>query len=107
MIKYYNRQLNNYEIEKVAGGKYLSWTYSSPVGLTLLEAIIKKKLFSKLYGMYCDSKFSKKRIQGFIESLDIDMSICENKVEDFKWLRAQQSPNFILNPTFNTMVTIP
>ena len=84
MIKYYNRQLNSYEIEKVAGEKYLCWTYSSPVGMTLLEAIIKKKLFSKLYGMHCDSKFSKKKIQGFIESLDIDMLNSENKIEEFK-----------------------
>lgn len=84
MIKYYNRQLNEYEIERVAGEKYLSWTYSSTVGMTLLETIIKKKLFSKLYGMYCDSKFSKKGIQGFIESLEIDISTSENKLEDFK-----------------------
>lgn len=84
MIKYYNRQLNSYEIEKVAGEKYLSWTYSSPLGMTLLEAMLKKKLFSKLYGMHCDSKSSKKKIQGFIESFDIDMSNCENKIEDFK-----------------------
>jgi len=83
MIKYYNRQLNSYETEKVAGEKYLSWTYSSPLGMKFLEAIIKKKLFSKLYGMHCDSKFSKKKIQGFIKSLDIDMSISENKGEDF------------------------
>jgi len=84
MIKYYNRQINDYEIEKVAGEKYLSWTYSSPVGMTLLEIILKKKLFSKLYGMYCDSKFSKKRIQGFIESLDLDTSYYQNQIKDFK-----------------------
>jgi phosphatidylserine decarboxylase len=84
MIQYYNRQINNYEIEKVAGEKYLSWTYSSPVGMSLLEAVLKKKLFSKLYGMHCDSNSSKKKIQGFIESLDIDMSSCESKTQDFK-----------------------
>ena len=84
MIKYYNRQMSSYEIEKVAGEKYLSWTYSSPVGMTLLEAMLKKKLFSKLYGMHCDSKYSKKKIQGFIESMDIDMSSSEDKIEDFK-----------------------
>jgi phosphatidylserine decarboxylase len=84
MIKYYNRQIKGYEIEKIAGEKYLSWTYSSPVGMTLLEAILKKKLFSKLYGMHCNSKSSAKKIQGFVNSLDMDMSNCENKLEDFK-----------------------
>ena len=29
MIKYYNRKQNKYEIEKVAGEKYLNWSYSS------------------------------------------------------------------------------
>lgn len=76
--------MNSYEIEKVAGEKYLTWTYSSPLGMTFLEALLKKKLFSKLYGLHCDSKFSKKKIPGFIESLGMDMSNCEDKIEDFK-----------------------
>ena len=84
MIKYYNREINDYEIEKVAGEKYLSWTYSSPVGMTLLETVIEKKLFSKLYGMYCDSKFSKNKIGEFIQSLDLNMSDYQNEVKDFK-----------------------
>lgn len=83
MIKYYNRQTKDYEIEKVAGENYLNWTYSSPIGLTLLELIVKKKLFSYLYGKHCDSKFSKRKIFDFTKTLDIDMSISEKRVEDF------------------------
>ncbi len=48
MIKYYNRKTNDYDIEKVAGEKYLNWTYSSPIGMNLLEIFIKKK-FSRKY----------------------------------------------------------
>jgi len=47
MIKYYNRITKEYEIEKVAGENYLNWTYSSPVGMSFLELLIKKKLFLK------------------------------------------------------------
>lgn len=32
MIKYYNRKVNKYEVEKIAGDKYLNWIYSSPIG---------------------------------------------------------------------------
>lgn len=84
MIKYFNRQTGKYEIEKVAGDKYLNWTYSSPIGMTLLELLIKKKAFSKLYGKYCDSRFSSRKIPEFIKNFDIDMSVSKNKLEDFR-----------------------
>ena len=74
MIKYYNRKENKYEIEKVAGEKYLNWSYSSPAGIGLVELILKKKLFSKLYGYYCDTKISSSKIMDFIEDFHIDMS---------------------------------
>ena len=75
MIKYYNRKQNKYEIEKVAGEKYLNWSYSSPSGKGLVELLLKKRLFSKLYGYYCDTKISSKKIKDFIKSFDIDMSM--------------------------------
>ncbi|SQB93209.1 phosphatidylserine decarboxylase [Clostridium tetanomorphum] len=77
MIKFYNRKTKKYEIEKVAGSMYLKWTYSSPVGMRLLELIVKKKLFSKLYGFFCNTKISKKKIPSFISDFGIDISICE------------------------------
>ena len=78
MIKYYNRKESKYEIEKVAGEKYLNWSYSSPSGKGLVELFLKKKLFSKLYGYYCDTKLSSRKIQGFIDDFQIDMSIYQD-----------------------------
>ncbi|MDD6795662.1 MAG: phosphatidylserine decarboxylase [Clostridiaceae bacterium] len=83
MIKVYNRQTKSYEEEKVAGAKYVNWCYESPLGKSLTELLIKKKLISKLYGKYCDTKFSKKKIQGFINDFDIDMNLAVKKTEDF------------------------
>lgn len=84
MIKFYNRKTKKYEIEKVAGSMYLKWTYSSPVGMRLLELIVKKKLFSKLYGFFCNTKISKKKIPSFISDFGIDISICEKKLDQFE-----------------------
>lgn len=84
MIKYYNRKTKNYEIENVAGEKYLNWIYSSPVGMSLLETIVKKKLFSSLYGSYCSSSLSKKKVNQFIKEFSINMDEYENNAEDFK-----------------------
>ncbi|MDT8718591.1 phosphatidylserine decarboxylase [Clostridium sp. 19966] len=84
MIKIYDRNTKDYEIEKVAGEKYLNWIYSSPIGLSILELIVKKKLFSKLTGLYCDNPISKGKIKAFIKDFDIDMSICQDDVNSFK-----------------------
>lgn len=83
MIKYFNRRTNEYEIEKVAGERYLNWTYSSPVGMTLLESLIKKKLFSSLYGAYNNSKFSKRKIHKFISDFNINMNEYDACIDDF------------------------
>lgn len=84
MIKYYNRKTKNYDIEKVAGEKYLNWTYNSPLGMTLLEKIIKKKIFSKIYGMYCNTKISSYKIQKFVDDFNINLSHSRKLLTDFK-----------------------
>lgn len=84
MIKFYNRKTRKYEIEQVAGDTYLNWTYSSSVGMKLLELVVKKKLFSKIYGSFCDSKRSKNKIPSFVREFDIDMSIFEKKLGQFE-----------------------
>ncbi|ODA39799.1 phosphatidylserine decarboxylase [Desulfosporosinus sp. BG] len=83
MIKYYNRKNKSYEIEKVAGEKVLNWTYSSPIGMNLLEAIIKRRMCSSLYGWYLDRSISRKKINSFITKFNIDMSIVEKKLKNF------------------------
>lgn len=83
MIKYYNRKTKDYEVEKVAGEKYLNWIYSSPVGMTFLESLIKKKFFSSLYGWYLDRSLSRKKIGSFINEFGLDMTIAEKEQHQF------------------------
>ncbi|MBE6054983.1 MAG: phosphatidylserine decarboxylase [Clostridium sartagoforme] len=84
MIQIYNRKTKNYEIEKVAGENYIKWSYESPIGKSFTELLLKKKLFSKLYGAYCDTSLSKKKISKFIKEFNIDMNISSNTINDFK-----------------------
>lgn len=84
MIKVYNRTTKQYEEENVVGGAALNWTYSSPVGMTILEAFIKKKAFSNIYGKYCNTKLSRKKIQSFVKKYNMDISEFENNIDDFK-----------------------
>lgn len=83
MIKYYNRKNKSYDIEKVAGEKYLNWVYTSPIGMKLLELIIKKKLLSSLYGWYLDRKSSIKKIDSFIAEFNLDTLSFEKDTKDF------------------------
>ncbi|KEH86441.1 phosphatidylserine decarboxylase [Clostridium novyi] len=84
MIKVFNRKEKIYDIEKVAGDNYLKWIYSSPVGLNFLELMVKKKFFSKLYGKYCDSKHSAKKVSKFIDDFNINEKEFTLKKSDFK-----------------------
>lgn len=84
MIEFYNRGNKRYETEEVPGYTYLKWIYASPVGMKLLELIVKKKLFSKIYGVFCDSIVSKKMIPSFVRDFNVDLSICEKSLEQFK-----------------------
>lgn len=83
MIKYYDRRTKRYEIEKVAGDTYLQWIYSTHVGMGVLELLVKKKLFSRLYGSFCDTSRSVKRIHSFIKDFDIDMIQSVKKTDEF------------------------
>lgn len=83
MIKIYDRKTKTYEIEQVAGEKYLNWCYESPVGKGLTELLVKRKLFSKVYGKYCDSKKSLKKVGPFIDKFNIDMTITSKKTDEF------------------------
>lgn len=83
MIKIYNRTTKNYDIESVAGKKYIDWCYESLIGKAFTEIFIKRKLFTKLYGSFCDSSLSKKKIKSFISDFNIDMKECEKNPDDF------------------------
>lgn len=84
MILVYNRTTKSYEEEKVAGVKYLEWCYQSPSGRRITELIVKKKICSKLYGFFCDSKLSKKKIPQFIDNFNINMSMYSKAPKEFK-----------------------
>ena len=84
MIQIYNRKTNKYDTEAVAGEKYINWAYESPIGKGFVELFIKRKIFSKLYGIYCDSKLSKRKISSFISTFNIDMDMCVNTSSNFE-----------------------
>lgn len=84
MIKIYNRETKDYDIENVAGLNYINWSYCSPVGKGMVELFVKKKMFSKVYGLYCSSRLSKKKIPKFVEQFHINTELCEKDLHEFR-----------------------
>jgi len=84
MIKVYNRRTKEYEVENVAGGKFLNVLYGSVPGKVGLELLVKRKLYSYISGKYCDSRISSGLIKKFVDSYDIDISECQDEVKSFK-----------------------
>lgn len=84
-IYYINRKSGKKEKEIVAGEKFLRWIHDTKLGNNVLEMVIKRKLFSFLYGKWQDLPISRGKIASFVESLGIDMQ--EAEIEDLSQYR--------------------
>jgi phosphatidylserine decarboxylase len=83
-IYYIDRETGEKRKEIVAGAGFLQWIYDTSMGNCLLEVMVKKKLFSMIYGKLQDLPFSKKKIEDFVTSLGIDMMEAEReRIEDY------------------------
>ncbi len=83
MIKYYDRKGKTYDKENVAGGGILNFMYSNSIAKTFLPQIASRKIFTKLYGSICDTKFSKKFILNFVNKFNINMSEYEKNINEY------------------------
>jgi phosphatidylserine decarboxylase len=79
-IHYIDRKTGEKKEETIAGDKLLRWIYKTRSGFFLLESVIKRKLFSSLYGKLQDTGFSRRKIKNFVDHLQIDMT--EAKIEN-------------------------
>lgn len=71
-IKYFNREKNSVETEKVYGSGAVKWLYESTSGKILTQLLIKKPI-SKLYGSIQSCGLTKKKVAPFIHDFKINM----------------------------------
>ncbi len=84
-IYYIDRKSGEKKKEIVAGEKFLRWIYDTKPGCSLLEAIVKRKVFSTLYGKLQDWPSSSKKISSFVEELEIDIQEAQREaVHEYK-----------------------
>lgn len=73
MVKIYDRRNKKYIIEKESGNKILNFLYKNSLGRIILKLAVNPTI-SKISGIYNDSKISRKKINKFIKTNNIDMN---------------------------------
>lgn len=76
-IYYVDRKTGEKKKEVVAGDRLIRWMYETKKGNGFLEMIIKKRIFSSLYGKLQDLPISKRKIRSFIKDLSVDINEAE------------------------------
>ena len=71
-IKYFNREKDAVETEKVYGSEAVNWLYDSSTGKLLSQLLIKKPI-SQIYGAVQSMGLTKKKVAPFIRDFNINM----------------------------------
>jgi phosphatidylserine decarboxylase len=83
-LLYFDRYDGRLKSEGIYGEKPLRWAYETMIGRICLEAIIKKRWFSRLYGRWADSTISRKEIAPFLRRFGVDSTEFLNSPESFR-----------------------
>lgn len=73
-IHYVDRSTGQVRTEKTMAGTWLYWLYNNPLGELSLQALVKRKIVSEIYGTYMHSTWSVHKINPFIRNYNIDTS---------------------------------
>ncbi|MCL2527614.1 MAG: phosphatidylserine decarboxylase [Defluviitaleaceae bacterium] len=94
---YNNGQL---EQERIVAERWMRLIYENPVGRVSMLWWVKRKAVSRLYGLYCRTRFSARKIPQFIEENQIDMTGCNGPYKNFAqfFSREKEDVNFPEEP---------
>ena len=77
----YNK--GQYERELICAEKWLRLIYENPVIGAPLLFLLKRKMISYIYGLYCRTSFSARSIPHFIRQYQVDMTGCNGPYKNF------------------------
>ncbi len=81
-VQYVDRASGDLITEQIPGERWLLWLYDNPAGELTLNALVKRKFVSELYGRRMDKPGSVKKIRPFVREYHIDLSICRDTLFD-------------------------
>lgn len=83
-IRFYNRHTRTIETEEIYGEGWLRFAYENPVGKFFLWLVVKRALFSHLYGWQMSKRVSAARVLPFIIKYNLDVTTFAKSPYDFK-----------------------
>lgn len=83
-IKYINRATGAIEVEHPPAEGLMRFLYGNTFGRKMILPIAKQKFITKKYGEMMNSSNSTKRVQPFVDSLNIDMTESLKKIDQFQ-----------------------
>ena len=94
---YNNGQL---EQERIVAERWMRLIYENPVGRVSMLWWVKRKTVSRIYGVYCRTRFSARKIPRFIAENEIDMNGCIGEYKNFAqfFSREREDINFPEEP---------
>ncbi len=92
-IQYVDRKSGEVKTEKVMAEKGLKWLYYDPFGKLTLNALIKRKFLSAIYGKKMDNPASAKKIIPFIKQLNLPMPKDIKKFHTFNEFFIREIPD--------------
>jgi phosphatidylserine decarboxylase len=72
-----------YEQEQICAERWMRLIYENPASGPPLMFLAKRKMLSRLYGMYCRTPMSARGISKFIEKYQVDMTGCQGPYRNF------------------------
>lgn len=82
-IKFIDRKTGDLISESPPAEGLLKFLYDNPFGKTAVLPIAKRKFISEIYGRKMDTPSSTKKIQAFIDQLNIDITESEKSIPEF------------------------
>lgn len=100
-IWYYND--GQLEQEQICPERWMRLIYENPLGGASLLWLVKRKAVSRLYGLYCRTRFSAKTIPRFIEKYQVDMTGCNLTYKNFAQFFAREKSDVIFPKAQNVL----
>lgn len=82
-VLYFDRYAGQQRTEDVYGERWLRWAYETSLGRLTTTAVVKRALFSRIYGRRMDNPSTRARIEPFIERYGLDAAEFEKAPAEF------------------------
>jgi len=83
VIEYYDRRENRKKTDRVAAARFIQWAYNTRSGRLAEGLIFGTKTFSRIYGRFHMSRWSRRKIGPFVKKLGVDLEDVTTPLENF------------------------